>query len=48
MPSEEGHPAYQSMYTDLLLQKDRNNNIHDIFSSTLFLFNTDAPDTCRP
>ena len=32
-----------------------NNNIHDLFSSTLiyvfftrFLINTDAPDTCRP
>ena len=25
-----------------------NNNIHDLFSSTLSLFNTDAPDTCRP
>ena len=25
-----------------------NNNIHDLFSSTLSLFNTDVPDTCRP
>ena len=25
-----------------------NNNIHDLFSSTLSLFNTDAPDTCHP